>query len=157
MRVVVVSDNPDRFVPGSIIHARARGEAAGEHGERQPLEILRIRGEAGFLIVAFRGVEDRPAAEALRGAVLEVPGVVLPSLPDDEFYLFELKGLEVRVEGGRAAGVVSRVLEYPSQEVLEVETPEGPTFLVPFTHEAVPVVDVGAGFVVVAAEYLGSR
>jgi len=157
VRVVVVSDNPERFACGSILHARPGRVPAGVEPERTPLEIMRVRGDAGFLIVAFAGVEGRLQAEGLRGAVLEVPGASLPGLPADEYYLFELKGLEVRVETGSPVGVVARVVEYPSQEVLEIELAEGPNALVPFTHEAVPEVDLARGFITVRSDFLGER
>jgi 16S rRNA processing protein RimM len=61
------------------------------------------------LIGTLPGIEDRDAAEALRGAELFVPRSALPPPRDGEFYWIDLEGLRVEnlegVDFGRAAFV----------------------------------------------------
>lgn len=63
------------------------------------------------LIGTLPGVEDRDAAEALRGAELFVPRSALPPPKDGEFYWIDLEGLRVEnldgVDFGKAAFVFS--------------------------------------------------
>jgi 16S rRNA processing protein RimM len=63
------------------------------------------------LIGMLPGVEDRDAAEALRGAELFVPRSALPPPKDGEFYWIDLEGLRVEnldgVDFGKAAFVFS--------------------------------------------------
>lgn len=63
------------------------------------------------LIGTLPGIEDRDAAEALRGAELFVPRSALPPPKDGEFYWIDLEGLRVEnldgVDFGRAAFVFS--------------------------------------------------
>ena len=63
------------------------------------------------LIGTLPGVEDRDAAEALRGAELYVPRSALPPPRDGEFYWIDLEGLRVEnldgVDFGKAAFVFS--------------------------------------------------
>jgi hypothetical protein len=70
-------------------------------------------------------VGDRDAAEALRGYVLEVPGSELPDLGDDEFYPFDLIGLEVRDESGVRWGRVTDAVETPAHALLVVLSDAG--------------------------------
>ncbi|MFD0727667.1 ribosome maturation factor RimM [Lysobacter brunescens] len=63
------------------------------------------------LIGTLPGIEDRDAAEALRGAELFVPRSALPPPKDGEFYWIDLEGLRVEnldgVDFGKAAFVFS--------------------------------------------------
>src|SRR6476619_2674093 len=78
----------------------------------------------GGLVLRFEGVEDRDAAEALRGTALSVPAEALPEVDDpDEFYDHQLVGLAVRHADGRALGEVIDVWHPPASPVLVVRRP----------------------------------
>ncbi len=151
VRIMPDSDNPERFVPGAVLHARSA--RAGVAGPRLPdkveLTIDGVRGGDGFPIVAFREVGDREAAEALRGCLLEVRSVDLPELDDDEYYPFDLYGLEVRDPKGVVVGRVTEIIESPAHAILAVSLDSGGETLVPFVAVAVPVVDIAQGYLVV--------
>lgn len=161
VRVFNESDNPDRFAPGTELYCRAgRRPHAGPRdsagSERRLLRIEAVRPTTGALLVSFAGIENRTAAESLRGAVLEIPASSLPELDEDEFYPFELQGLRVEDEEGVVRGAVLELLDTPANPVLSLSLADGGTVLVPFTHEAVPVVDVEAGRAVVLRRFLES-
>lgn len=85
-------------------------------------------------------------AEALRGARVFAARQNLPSLPDDEFYHADLIGLDVVDTGGRPLGRVTNVFSNGPDDILEVALPgRADTALLPFTHAAVPTVDLAAG------------
>src|SRR5688500_13804611 len=73
------------------------------------------RGTAQHPIVVLEGVDDRAAAESLRGAEIAVPRDALAPLPEGEFLVDDLIGCEV-VDGERAVGHVSDVLLLPSAD-----------------------------------------
>lgn len=93
-------------------------------GEAREIAIRSIRRAPKTFILSIEGVQDRDAAEALRGKLLAVTRDALPPTDEDEIYLVDLEGLRV-VQGDREIGVVARVLEYPSIECLEVELEAG--------------------------------
>jgi 16S rRNA processing protein RimM len=72
----------------------------------------------------------------------------MPPPPDDEYYLSDLVGLSA-FEGETALGRVAMVHDYGAGVSLEIERVGAAPLLVPFTSAAVPVVDIGAGRVVV--------
>jgi 16S rRNA processing protein RimM len=156
VRVTPHSDNPERFAPGAVVHARpARvGMAGSRLQEQMRLTIDTVRGEGGFPIVGFREVTDRGGAETLRGFVLEVPSSELPELDDDEFYPFDLEQLEARDPEGVVVGRVTEVIESPAHALLAVVLDSGQEVLVPFVSGAVPAVDLAGGYVVVDRHYL---
>ena len=85
-----------------------------------------------------------------RGAQLAVARATLPRLEEeDEFYVFELVGLSVEEEGGRLLGRVREVLEYPGNDVLELDSGAS----LPLVEACVRQVDLAGGRIVVAAGF----
>lgn len=158
VRIITDSDNPERFSPGAVLHARPSrmGLAGPRLPEQVRLTIVSFRGGEEFPIVAFAEVPDRDAAEALRGYVLEVRSSQLPELDDGEFYPFDLEGLEVRNSAGARVGAVADLVESPAHGILVVAVPGGREFMVPFVEAAVPVVDVKAGYLIVSEPFLNA-
>lgn len=116
-------------------------------------EIEAIRPAAGtspdMMVVRFKGIQDRSAAEALTNIELSVPQDRLPPTEADEFYHADLIGLEAVSVGGETLGTIVGVPNYGAGDLIEIAPPRGATLLVPFTETAVPKVDVAAGRVVV--------
>ncbi len=137
--VQVRTDDPDtRFAVGSVLLA--------DPVERGPLTVEAARWQNGRLVVAFEGVLDRNAAEALRETLLQVDGATLPPPEDeDEFHDHVLRGMTAVLVGGDALGEVVDVLHLPHGDVLVVRrTDNAAEVLVPFVKAMVPVVDVAA-------------
>lgn len=113
--------------------------------DRGPLTITSGRVHKGILMLGFEGVDDRDAAEALRGTRL-----LAEPEDDDEsgWYEDELVGLDAVDGAGERLGTVRALLARPAQDLLEIEVPDGRVVLVPFVEEIVPQVDVDAGQVV---------
>jgi 16S rRNA processing protein RimM len=134
--VVVVSESPERFVPGAVFDVGGGGV----------LVVLRSRIHGRAMIVSFEGVADRDAAERLRGTLLSV--TERRTLGSGEFWPEDLEGLEVRDPEGRALGVVSGVILSSAQDRLVVRS-SGRDHEVPFVVDLVPEVRPDAGFIVV--------
>jgi 16S rRNA processing protein RimM len=81
--------------------------------------VVRRAGTDEHPIVRLDEVEDRPAAEALRGYELTVELAQAPALEEGEWWAQELVGCEV-LDGERHVGTVIGLMELPSCEVLEV-------------------------------------
>jgi len=141
--VQVHTDDPElRFAPGAALLTDPPG-----HG---PLVVVESRAHSGRLLLAFAGVEDRGAAESLRGTVLVAeidPGAAPPD--PDEFYDHQLVGLDVIGHDGVSVGTVTDVLHLPGQDVLAVLRPGGVEVLVPFVAAIVPEVDLPGRRVVI--------
>lgn len=99
--------------------------------------IVRRAGTEQRPIVRLEGVEDRTAAAALRGMELVLDAHLAPVLGENEWWAHELEGCAV-VDGEQLLGTVSRLLELPSCEVLEVRPAQGgEAVLVPMVKDAV--------------------
>jgi 16S rRNA processing protein RimM len=123
------SEDAARFAMGAVLHV-----------DGEPAEVTESkRGGGGRVVIRL----DRKVE---RGAVLQVPKADLAPTGDDDYYVFELIGLEVVEEGGRTLGRVKDVASYQANDVLEVEGGLG----LPMVAECVRDVDLEAGRIVVA-------
>ena len=96
------------------------------------LTLTSVRPGGGGAVARFAGVEDRSAAEALRGLVVTVPRSALPPLEEDEYYHADLIGLPCVGPEGEPLGTVAAVENFGAGDILEVEKPDGKRSMVPF-------------------------
>ncbi|MDV7340450.1 ribosome maturation factor RimM [Terasakiella sp. A23] len=112
------------------------------------IEVVSHTGK-GELIVKVDGVESRDAAELLKGERLYVSRAKLPDAGEEEFYHADLIGLSVKTVSGKTLGTVRAVFDFGAGDMLEILPKEGALIMVPFTKEAVPIVDIEKGRIVV--------
>ena len=131
------------FVEGSSEREGAFARGATVYVDGEPAEIVGSRRGAGGrpVIRLDRRVE--------RGAALAVPRAELPELEEDAYYVFQLVGLVVEEEGGRVLGRVRDVVDYPANDVLELDSG---AFL-PLVEACVRQVDVEGGRIVVSTGF----
>jgi 16S rRNA processing protein RimM len=113
-------------------------------------EIVRRAGTADRPILRLDGIDDRAAAEALRGEQLLVPRADAPPLPEGEYWAEDLEGCAVVTPDGRQLGHVQQLRALPSCEVLEVGE-----LLVPMVGDAVLEISLEQRRIVVDAAFLG--
>jgi 16S rRNA processing protein RimM len=146
------TDEPERrFADGAVLATRTpRGTEPHAADRPATLTVGRTRWHQSRLLVTFVGVEDRTAAERLRGLslVLSLDPDEAPEDPE-EFYDHQLIGLGVSTTDGVAVGEVTDVIHGASQDLLAIRTVDGEA-LVPFVSALVPVVDVPGGRLEVA-------
>jgi 16S rRNA processing protein RimM len=115
--------------------------------------IVRRAGTDRRPIVRVHGVDDRAGAEALRGQALTVAAADAPPLAEGEWWAHELEGCVVH-DGERHVGTVTRMIELPSCEALEVAGETGGALLVPMVKDAIRSVDVVAGSIDVSMDFI---
>lgn len=134
--VEVRTDEPElRLGPGAVVLT--------DPASVGPLTIESGKVHSGRLLLHFAGVNDRNAAEALRGTML-IAEVDPEERPDDpeEFYDHQLIGLDVVLLDGTLVGELSEVVHLPYQDLLTVTRPDGTEVLVPFVERIVPTIDL---------------
>lgn len=112
--------------------------------------VTRVYGES---LVNLEEIKDRDEAEALREAHVHVRRADFPPPDEDESYLVDLIGAEVRHVDGRVLGVLESFSDNRAQPLAEVRTSEedgARLVLVPFVPGIVSDVDESAGVVVLA-------
>ena len=137
LKVESLSDNTGRFTIGAVFRA---GDSS--------VTIRSLRTHRGALLVGLDGVDRREQADELRGLLLEVSESDLGSLDQDEYYRFQLIGLEVRDTEGTVLGTLEEVLETGANDVYIVRDDES-ELLVPAIDSVVKNVDLAAGTMVI--------
>ena len=135
LSVEVLSDAPERFVPGAEL-------GVGDPDGPAPLGsavILAARLHLGRLLLSLEGVEDRDAADRFRGAWLSIPAASARPLDPGEFWPHQLVGLAVVDQLGRERGRVADVVPGAAHDLLVVELPGGASALVPAVAALVTV------------------
>lgn len=129
------SEDPERFAVGATLVI-----------EGSPARVVESKRAGGRPVIRL----DR---EVARGADLQVERADLPEPEDDSYYVFQLVGLAVEEEGGRALGRVVEVAPGPANDVLELDG----GLALPLVDACVQEVDLVAGRIVVRRGFAGSE
>ena len=128
------SDAPERFARGAV---------------------LLVDGKPAEIVVSKRGAGGRPVIKlertVPRGATLAVRRDDLPEPEEDAYYVFQLVGLDVEEEGGRALGTVTEVENGPANDTLALDT----GLLLPLVESCVLDIDLDEGRILVARGFAG--
>jgi 16S rRNA processing protein RimM len=138
LRIESLTDFPDRFAPGAEVTVDGR-----------TLRVKSSEENDGGLLVRFEGIEDRNAAEELAGQYCTVPLASARTLPDNQYYHFELVGLSVYdSRHQRELGRVEEILTYAANDVLRVSNGRVDT-LIPMVKHIVKTIDRASGRITV--------
>lgn len=108
-------------------------------GSERRLVSARAAGKGA--VARFEGVDDRTAAEKLRGSLVEIDRAALPPLAEGEYYHADLVGIPCVDRDGEALGAVVAVENFGAGDLLEIEDSGGRRSLVPFTPGIADVED----------------
>lgn len=148
VRVEVLTDEPARFEPGSVLHVE---------GKQDPLTVAWVRLDSPGILVRFEEIATREAAERLRDAYLEIEAPA-GALPEGAVYWHEVIGAAVTTSGGEALGEVVDVFRAGESEVFVVRAGEGTDLgevLVPAVQDVIVDFAPQEGRLTVDADALG--
>ncbi|MCB4361233.1 ribosome maturation factor RimM [Quatrionicoccus australiensis] len=111
----------------------------GESWRECGLKGLKVHGNG--VVVLLDGIDDRTAAEAMKGVLVGAPRDALPETDEDEFYWADLIGLEVINTADERLGKVVGLLETGAHDVLRVVGDDEVERLLPFVAAVVLTVD----------------
>ena len=107
-------DELARFLDLTHVYVKERGQFVKK-------EVSHNRVYKQFAYLKLEGVEDRNAAEQMRGAFLYIDRASAAPLPEGAAYIADLLGLPVCTRDGRELGVLAEVLETGGVDVYMVE------------------------------------
>jgi 16S rRNA processing protein RimM len=121
--------------------------------DKPSLRAVQVRSakfHSGDVTATLVDLSDRDAAEALKGAKVQVSRADFPALPEDEYYWSDLIGLDVVNLQGEALGKVADMMHNGAQSILRIEpvpdpadpAAKAPERLVPFVDQFVRTVDL---------------
>ena len=107
-------------------------------------KIKSVRGAKSPFIVKFEGVDSIEAAQSLSGQEVLVAKEDFESLPEGEYYRFEIEGLKAFDDTGKYYGVIEEIIATGSNDVYVVRG-DGKEWLVPMIDSVVQNIDLEEG------------
>jgi 16S rRNA processing protein RimM len=135
LAVDITSDFPERMQAGVSVSL----------GTSQPDRTVAVRGvrtHKGAWLLKLEGVDDRDAAEALKGQWVFLPEQPRGDLPEHYYYEHELVGCTCRGRSGEELGEVVELTDGGGGTLLAVRAGDAPAVLVPFRSPIVVHVDL---------------
>ncbi|MEW5960442.1 MAG: ribosome maturation factor RimM [Chloroflexota bacterium] len=142
LSVAVLTDFPDRFETMEWVYV-------GNEFEAFPFRVEHYRWHKDNILLTLAGIANRSQAEALRGQLIQIPVDEAVPLPEGEYYLYQLIGLQVVTVDGQKLGTISQILETGANDVYVVDNSHGRQLLLPGTPEVVQAIDIEQGRMVV--------
>lgn len=110
--------------------------------------VVAVQAGKDAFILQLKGVDDRDAAERLRGSSVWIASDKAAKLPDGEYYWREIIGLQVLTEEDQILGRIEAVFPTGSNDVY-VCRGGGREILLPAIEEVVRRIDTDQGIMVV--------
>ena len=134
VRVRVLSDVPHRFDPGQTLYL---------HGQAHLIESA-APGRSNQVILKLQGIDTPARARRLAGEDLTSESTAAPTLPEGEYFHFQLIGLRVFTESGEDLGRITEIIVTGSNDVYVVNG-DGGEILLPALAQVVRQVDTEGG------------
>lgn len=140
------TDGPERFLELDTVYR----ERAGGY---EPVHITGARVNGDDVFLTLKGVEDRNAAEALRGVKLWVDRAHARELGEDEVFIADILGAQAFDTKGASIGTLKEVLTPGGVDVFVFDTPKG-TLMTPALKTVLLTLDADNGRIVLDEERL---
>jgi len=135
VEVQILTGFPERY---SLLKTVLVGE------EYTPVALEGHRMHRARILLKFAGFENREDADELRGQLIYVPIDEAVPLQEDEYYLYEIVGLEVWTTEDEYLGCVEEVIETGGNDVYVVKDGDQ-EILIPALSDVVLNVDLDKG------------
>ena len=137
LRVKVITDFPQRLAASSQVYIN-----------RQPMAIDSAQWRNGYAIIKLNNLDSIEAAQRLHGQPVEIHRGQLKSLPEGQYYHFQLIGLEVWTTQGELLGNITEILTAESNDNYVVSGDNG-EILIPAIEDVVKSIDLDGGRVLI--------
>ena len=117
-------------------------------GSSQKYKISGKRFQKNLIIVSLEGIDNIEKAEQLRGRTVYIDSKELPAKEIDEYYWFELIGLEVFSTDKKLLGKVINIIDNTAQPVLVIKNGSD-EFMVPFIEKFVKEIDIKSSRIII--------
>lgn len=126
----------------------AYGPVATEDGTRVfTLKIKRAL-KGATLLVSAKEITSREDAESLRGKKLYIDRDLLPDIEEDEYYIEDLVGLDVKAPNGDVIGKVKAVHNFGGGDIIEVSFSASRfSEMIEFARKNIPVIEIAQSYI----------
>lgn len=132
IKVKPLTDNVERFKKLRVLYA-----------DGKPFKVLGLRIDRGFVFLRLQGVDDRNAAEELRGKFLQIDRVNAVDLDESEYFIADLIGCKLCTEDGDVLGEITDIFQNSGVvDVINVRGNDGKELRFPFLNRIVCEINI---------------
>ena len=138
IKVLPTTDDPSRFELLEEVEVFFDADAKSKH------HLESVKPHKALLILKLKGIDDRNAAEALKGGVIRVPRSQAIPLEDDEYFQKDLLDMQVVTDSGEKLGILAQIIETGANDVYVVRFDDngGKDILIPAIKQCILSVSV---------------
>ncbi len=136
-KIYLLTDYPERFEELKKVYITKDSKTPIE------TELEHIRYANDNLLIKFKYFTSPEMVNGFKGALIQIPESERIDLPEEVFYIDQLKGCLAYSQDGKLLGKITDIFE-GENTVLEIKSADKKEFLVPFVKELVPDVDISA-------------
>lgn len=142
VKVALATDRPEKMADLRRVYL---------DGSETPNRIssIRLRKNDREALIKLREVNDRNAAERLRGSVVQIRGNQLPPPESDAFFHYQIIGLQAVDESGATIGTVTEIIDAGEVDVYVVTDSQNKQHLFPALHDVVLEINPNEGWMVI--------
>ena len=137
LKVEVITDFPERFISGSKVYIN-----------HQPMTIDSTEWHKGEAIIKLNAIDSVKDAQKLQGKSIQIHYSQLQSLPEGQYYHFQLIGLEVWTTQEELLGNITEILTANSNDNYVVSGAKG-EILIPAIEDVVKSIDLSNGRIII--------
>jgi len=135
LRIVSYAQSKETFLKAGSVFLKT---GQNELYERK---VISIRPHRSVFLLKLSGLNSIDQAEAFRGTGILIKRDSLAKKDEDEFFWYELSGLDVYLTTGQYLGVLKEIFPTGSNDVYVVEG-QGKEFLIPAIHQVVKEINI---------------
>ena len=139
LEVIVETDFPQRFATGSKIYIN-----------RQPMTIDSSQQHKRRLIIKLDAINSVEDAQKLQGQFVEIHHSQVNPLPEEQYYHYQIIGLQVRTADGEILGNITKILTGESNDNYIVDSTNG-EILIPAIEDVIKSIDLNKGYITIEA------
>ena len=100
-------------------------------------------------VIKIKGFDTVESVQKLISKFMFVDRENSYKLDEDEMFIVDMIGMEVKTESGDIIGELTDVLQYTANDVYIVKSKEGKEYLIPATYEIVPEINQEENYIIV--------
>lgn len=136
VRVQLLTDFPERFKHMKAIHLDNKENSEQENKKIEKKIIEDSWFHKQYVIIKFSDVNNIGEAMELKNYLLKIPQEETVPLLEDEYYLFQLQGMQVQTQAGKILGELDNILQTGGVDIFVVNGKEK-EYMIPASREII--------------------
>lgn len=135
VKIKVITDYPNRLLKHKTVYIGDKARA---------FQVEHARLHSGYVLLKFVGYDSDASVAKLRGEIVQIPIEDAAKLKTNQYYHYQIVGLNVVTTTNEPLGTVAEILETGANDVYLVRTPKGKEILLPAIKSVIKKIDLDA-------------